>query len=403
VLFNTLIRLLGGSVDDSLQTRMAPVSTLAALATIHGARVLLAEDNELNQQVAAELLMDAGLLVDIAVNGVEALAMAQRGDYQLVLMDMQMPEMDGVAATRAIRALPALDAVPVVAMTANAMQADRELCMQAGMVDYIVKPIEPDELWRVLLRWIPARSPALSTSASGASADSGSSGLSGKASMLPAVAYAAPAEPALAPIAGLDMVSGLRRVMGKQPRYIAMLRTFVSNQAGAVQQLRSQLAAGDRAGAERSAHTLKGLAGNIGADALQVLADETEHALSPARTASLQARVLAEQLAPQLAQLASVLAGQIAAIEAALPALEPEIPHSYTAAQRDHIVAELVALLEDDDARSAHLLNQHKNLLAAAFPQHYARLEHAIQEFDMEQALVLLHLATASLPNKEHA
>ncbi len=403
VLFNTLIRLLGGSVDDSLQTRMAPVSTLAALATIHGARVLLAEDNELNQQVAAELLMDAGLLVDIAVNGVEALAMAQRGDYQLVLMDMQMPEMDGVAATRAIRALPALDALPVVAMTANAMQADRELCMQAGMVDYIVKPIEPDELWRVLLRWIPARSSALSTSASAVTAGSGSSGLSGNASVLPAVAYAAPAEPALAPIAGLDMVSGLRRVMGKRPRYIAMLRSFVSNQAGAVQQIRKQLEAGDRAGAERSAHTLKGLAGNIGADALQVLADETEHALSPARAASVQARVLAEQLAPQLAQLASVLAGQIAAIEAALPALEPEIPHSYTAAQRDHIVAQLVALLEDDDARSAHLLNEHKTLLAAAFPQHYAQLQHAIQEFDMEQALVLLHLATASLPNKEHA
>jgi two-component system sensor histidine kinase/response regulator len=160
VLLNTLIRLLGGVADDSLLPRAAAVSTLDALATIHGARVLLAEDNELNQQVAAELLADAGMVVDIANNGAEAVAMAQRAPYDIVLMDMQMPEMDGVEATRALRAVASLDALPVVAMTANAMQADRDLCMQAGMVDFVTKPIEPDDLWRALLRWIPARHPA---------------------------------------------------------------------------------------------------------------------------------------------------------------------------------------------------------------------------------------------------
>jgi len=386
VLFNTLIRLLGGSVDDSAETRVAPLSMLAALGTIRGARVLLAEDNELNQQVAAELLMDAGLQVDIAVNGVEALAMAQRGSYELVLMDMQMPEMDGIAATRAIRALPALANLPVVAMTANAMQADRELCMQAGMVDYIVKPIEPDELWRVLLRWIQVRAQAADAPVAE-----------------PAVEYAAPEQTPLAAIEGLDMVGGLRRVMGKQARYVHMLRAFAANQATAVQQMRILLEAGDRAGAERTAHTLKGLAGNIGADALQLLADEVEYALTPAQAGSTRAAVLAQQLEPQLAQLAQVLAGQIRAIEAALPDVAAAPAVQYTPARRKQLVAELKTLLADDDARSAHLLDEHKALFAAEFPQQFAALEQAIREFDMERALELLNSAAETLANKENA
>ncbi len=385
VLFNTLIRLLGGAVDDAAQARVAPLSMLAALGTIRGARVLLAEDNELNQQVAAELLLDAGLQVDIAVNGVEALAMAQRGGYELVLMDMQMPEMDGIEATRAIRALPALDQLPVVAITANAMQADRELCLQAGMVDFIVKPIEPDELWRVLLRWIPVRSAAEAAEQPAAEA---------------VVEYAAPAQTPLAPIEGLDMVGGMRRVMGRQARYISMLRAFTTNQAGAVQQMRTQLEMGDRAGAERTAHTLKGLAGNIGADALQLLAEAIEHALSPAQTGSTRAAVLVEQLEPQLVQLAQVLASQISAIEAALPQEQAAAAVQYTPAQRDQLVRELMSLLADDDARSAHLLNEHKALFAASFPQQFGALEQAINEFDMELALELLNNAGESAINK---
>ncbi len=341
--------------------------------------------------------MDAGLQVDIAVNGLDALAMAQRGGYELVLMDMQMPEMDGVAATRAIRALPALADLPIVAMTANAMQADRELCLQAGMVDYIVKPIEPDELWRVLLRWIPVRTDVVGGGA--VYSDPAQAEVVAE----PVVAYAVPAEAPLAPIEGLDMVGGMRRVMGRQARYISMLRAFCAHQAGAVQQMRAQLEAGDRAGAERSAHTLKGLAGNIGADALQLLADAMEHALAPAQTGSTRAAVLAQQLEPQLAQLAQVLASQIDAIEAALPQVEQASTVQYTPAQRAQLVGELKALLADDDARSAHLLDEHKALFADAFPQQFGALEQAIHEFDMERALELLDSASQTIANKENA
>ena len=119
-----------------------------------GARILLVEDNPLNQEVACELLREAGFTVDVADNGMIGLEKLQAMSYDLVFMDMQMPVMDGVAATHEIRRNPAYASLPVVAMTASAMQADRERCIEAGMNDYVVKPIDPDELWTALLRWL---------------------------------------------------------------------------------------------------------------------------------------------------------------------------------------------------------------------------------------------------------
>ncbi|MET0350745.1 MAG: ATP-binding protein, partial [Rhizobacter sp.] len=123
-----------------------------------GARVLLAEDNAVNQVVATELLAHAGLLVDIAKDGERAVAMARTGAHDLILMDMQMPLMDGLQASRAIRALPDGRRVPIVAMTANAFTEDRAACLAAGMDDHIDKPVEPGVRYPVLLRWLPADS-----------------------------------------------------------------------------------------------------------------------------------------------------------------------------------------------------------------------------------------------------
>ncbi|HSH90679.1 MAG TPA: response regulator, partial [Ramlibacter sp.] len=125
------------------------------LAPIQGARILLVEDNDINQIVASEILTDAGMVVDIAEDGRQALEMVQARPYDLVLMDMQMPVLDGVAATIEIRKLPGFESLPIVAMTANAMDKDRDRCLAAGMTDFLSKPIEPDDLWRVLLLWTP--------------------------------------------------------------------------------------------------------------------------------------------------------------------------------------------------------------------------------------------------------
>src|SRR6185437_7237860 len=121
---------------------------------LRGARVLLVEDNEINQEVAIGQLEDAEAFVDLAENGEVALRMIADNDYDVVLMDMQMPVMDGIEATRIIRSNPRYESLPIIAMTANAMASDRMLCLEAGMNDHIAKPIDPDQLFGVLLRWL---------------------------------------------------------------------------------------------------------------------------------------------------------------------------------------------------------------------------------------------------------
>jgi two-component system sensor histidine kinase/response regulator len=119
--------------------------------------VLLVEDNEINQEVAIGQLEDAEINVDLAENGEIAVRMVQEKDYDLVLMDMQMPVMDGIEATRVIRSDPRFETLPIIAMTANAMAADRDRCLEAGMNDHIAKPIDPDQLFSVMLRWTRRR------------------------------------------------------------------------------------------------------------------------------------------------------------------------------------------------------------------------------------------------------
>ncbi len=119
-----------------------------------GSRVLLAEDNAINREVAVAILQDVGLEVDTAADGAEAVALVERNAYRLVLMDMQMPTLDGLDATRQIRKLPAATTLPIIAMTANAFHEDRLRCLDAGMNDFISKPVLPEALYGILLRWL---------------------------------------------------------------------------------------------------------------------------------------------------------------------------------------------------------------------------------------------------------
>ncbi|SIQ46389.1 two-component system, unclassified family, sensor histidine kinase and response regulator [Aromatoleum tolulyticum] len=302
-LFDTAIRLLDGALRPP-RPHAAAGEAPADLAAIRGARLLLVEDNELNQEVASELLGAAGLRVDIAGNGAEAVQRVQQAAYDLVLMDMQMPVMDGVTATRAIRRLPACADLPIVAMTANAMAGDREQCIEAGMNDHIAKPIQPDRLWAALLRWISPRGAA-----------DGAAGTSG-----------APAAPSAAPrailarlrrVPGLDPDLGVRRLMGKEDFYLSLLRKFVTGYGDFTARLDAALAGGDLAAAERLAHSLKGLAGQIGATVLQEVAAELER--------NLHAGCPAADIDEARDRAARALADLIEALSQALPASAPAL------------------------------------------------------------------------------
>ncbi len=259
VLFDSVIRILGGVVDGARTAGEAPTGTFAQLATIKGARILLVEDNALNQEVATELLRDAGFIVDLAENGRIVLDKVRAADYDIVLMDMQMPVMDGVTATREIRKDARFRDLPVVAMTANAMQGDRDRCMAAGMNDHVAKPIEPEILWKVLLKWIKPRQATAAALAVNTQAVEDVNLPSG--------------------ITGLDMVMGLRRVAGKKRLYLSMLRKFVAGQKSVLAEIRKALESNLPDTAERHAHTLKGVSGAIGAAGLQQLAEKLEIAI----------------------------------------------------------------------------------------------------------------------------
>ena len=274
---------------DIVDAPEAPVPP-PLLAEIRGARVLLVEDNEINQMVAREILEQSGLQVDVAGNGQVALDMVQRTQFDLVFMDMQMPVMDGVAATRAIRRIATLANLPIVAMTANAMEQDRQLCIAAGMNDSVTKPIDPRVLWATLLRWItPAARAAVE--AEPASAGNASGEL----------------EHWLGGVPGLDWNAGLGYVRGNEALYRSLLARFCASQGRAPAQIHEALSNGDLAAAEMLSHTAKSVAGHIGARTVQALAGELEQAL---RTYS-PPTVVQERLG-QLERAMSVLTASLA-------------------------------------------------------------------------------------------
>ncbi|MEN3111559.1 response regulator [Uliginosibacterium paludis] len=262
MLFDTVMRALGRSAGSSTRGAAPAPELDARLAAIAGARLLLVEDNELNQEVACGLLRDAGFEVDVAANGLLALEALRKSTYDLVFMDMQMPVMDGTTAAVEVRRIPGLSDIPIVAMTANAMQADRDRCIDAGMDDFLTKPIEPGELQAALLRWIKPRRRAEKAAAAG-----------------PTSLSAVPAMPLPDAIAGLDVAAGLHYVMDKRELYRTLLDGFVEEHGRFGEQFRAAVASGEPGAAERLAHTLKGAAGTLGAGEIRRLAAALEDCL----------------------------------------------------------------------------------------------------------------------------
>jgi PAS domain S-box-containing protein len=229
-----------------------------------GARVLLADDNLINQELGTELLRLAGLRVDVADDGRAALQMAERGGYDLILMDMQMPEMDGLEATRRIRARPALARTPIVAMTASAFGADRDACLDAGMNDHIGKPVNPVTLYETLLRWLEA--------ARGSAAPGPASAAARAPAALAPVASAAVDGDPLERVNGLDTVRGLGLFAGQRALYVQALGYFVNLYGGGLGGLDRYLAGHAQASREalaRDVHSMGGAAAALGAIELE--------------------------------------------------------------------------------------------------------------------------------------
>ncbi len=289
----------GASLDPSPASEQAE----AELRRRHaGARLLLAEDNAINQEVALQLLQDVGMAVDIAQNGVEAVAKSRGRAYDLVLMDMQMPEMDGLEATRSIRLLPGREAVPILAMTANAFDEDRRECLAAGMNDFVAKPVDPEFLYATLLKWLPS-----ATVSAGSGPHSGGAALHDQDTL----------ETALFAIPGLDAAHGLASANGNMDIYLQLLGMLVDHHGPDVERMAEYCADGDLPGLERLAHALKGSAGAVGAKRVQELADGLNSAIRSGANI--------EEAGQHCAMLTDELAGLLVAIASASrqPSIKP--------------------------------------------------------------------------------
>ena len=258
-LFDAILGVCGREVADKQHGAASSLFHSGHAALIAGARLLLVEDNEINRLVAKELLEKAGVAVTVAENGEEALALLREEKFDGVLMDMQMPVMDGVVTTREIRNNPQLAGLPVIAITANVMSGDREQCLAAGMNDHIAKPFDPEQMVEVLARWIvPARPQAPTAAANRESTP----------------------DEALPVLPGAQVDEAVRRLGGSVPIYYEVLKNFREDQQNVVPEIRQAMAGDDRGTAERLAHTLKGLAGTLGAGRLQDKTGELESAIA---------------------------------------------------------------------------------------------------------------------------
>jgi CheY-like chemotaxis protein len=382
-LFDTLIRLQHAKSGPIPVSEATFRDTRATLSRIRGARILLAEDNELNQQVAREFLAKGGLSVVIANNGQEAVDAVQRQPFDVVLMDLHMPVMDGFEATRRIHALPGLEQLPIIAMTAAAMSQDRAASTAAGMVAHVAKPVDPQELADTLVRWVKPR-PADQV-------DDHSD---------EPIIMADQTETPEADVLALQRIlpdfsvrQALARMGEDLGLYRKLLRSFAENRAATAQEILALLRLGDDQQLYQVAHGLKGEAGNLGIKAVRDAADALASAVrnGPNPAMAMLAQTLAEQCRLAVDMLAQLSASTpvhdlVSGISAKAPTRELQLEQVVPRLQQ------LAALLEVKSFGARVAVHELSTLVeGTSLASEFAEIDRSVTALAYDSALLKLH------------
>ncbi len=364
-LLEAIARCFGGALDPAVSHFSRPQESVTRLA---GAHILLVEDNDINRELATDLLTGAGMTVEVATNGQEALQRLEETAFDGVLMDIQLPVMDGYAATRQLRAQERFKELPVIAMTANAMEGDRERCLEAGMNDHIAKPIDVHEMFRTMARWIhPSRQAATPR---------------------PRDARGSGAWP---PLPGVDTAAGLQVAAGDEVLYRRLLDRFRLDGGRFLDRIREALDANDTGTAQRHAHTLKGTAATLGAGELSAAAAALEQGLREGGGEE-RIRELLQRVRQSLQRVIDGLAGLAPASRAESADTEPD-------RQRlAGLLRELQRLLLDDDTAARELLPPLQHALGrAADATAWHRVRTLIGDYELQEAARSLEVLARSL------
>lgn len=372
ILFETLLRILNVAGDYCEINSDKKESNNLDLSQLIGVRILLAEDNLLNQQIAFEILHDEGLEVEIANNGQDALQMAKTNKYDLILMDMQMPVMDGLEATREIRKVFNSQQLPILAMTANASEADRKLCLAAGMDEHITKPINPEHLFQTLLQWVKPNNHQENTHSATPRIDKTVVSLPTNSSI-----------EKIPNIKGINTKLGLKLAAGKESLYIKMLKTFSLDQRNAAEALTQALAEHDYLLAQRIAHTLKGTSASIGAESLQQQAGEIENLAK----SNADIEIILGKVKLVLPELNNIVAEINQAFDTPLLKAK-EIQDDENIELAPELMKNFLHLVNENDTEALSLLTTH----TPAFKKHlgdetFEKVFLALEDFDFDLAL----------------
>jgi len=365
-LYDTLLDTFQNSPPAEFEDTFVSDAQTALTQGYQNVKLLLCEDNPINQEVALELLSEVGLSTDLAENGAEALVKAEQNQYDLILMDIQMPVMDGLEATSAIRALPGYQSVPILAMTANAFDEHRQDCLKAGMNAHIAKPVDPEKLFTALQKWLPTAHPPLTRA---------TTVVSNPTTLKPLL------KQSLYKIPGFNVNTGLKATGNNVGKLVSLLHMFKEQHQNDLQTLRSCLFAGDFAKAEYLAHSLKGASGTLGLFQLYALSTELNQAIRE------------QQSFTALIPLIQTFEQKWISFTKAINALPSQSSLANTPAGTQNlsdIVGQLLDLLYKGDLQARTLMLDSEPILRSAWGNKVDILIEQINAFSFEKALLTL-------------